>query len=149
MKDLIERLEKATGPDRELDAAIYVVTGLRPKDLQRLGYEVELWAERGNVFWRGGTVTQGPAFKSGETFPAYTASLDSALTLVPDFINRRWYAADSDSESDGKPVASVFHPADVMSGRIPRSVGATPAIALCIAALKARAASERDMEARR
>lgn len=113
MKELIERLEKATGPDRSIDL-----------DIER--------DVRGAVplHWRvgeGGVILSG--FDDvGDSIPAYTASLDAALTLVPGDMD--WLVGKSDS----CPTASVqyphFHPAWALAS--------TPAIALCIAALRAR-----------
>ncbi len=110
-QDIIIRLEAATGPDRQLDNAIEGAIDL-PKPTNP--DELPGWP------------------------PYYTASIDDALTLVPKGL--RWYAADSDDRSDDRPVAAAFPTVAVFSAiGIPRSVGATPAIALCIAALKARA----------
>lgn len=68
MKDLIERLEKATEPDRELGAAIecVIVDGVTKHpnvDLSARGY-----------------VMRGP---QSYLAPNYTGSIDAALTLVP------------------------------------------------------------------
>lgn len=74
---LIERLEKATGPDRELDGDIAVAV------------------HGGEIVWRTypNAVEQYPARKYASTnhvggfgftpVDPYTASLDAALTLVP------------------------------------------------------------------
>jgi hypothetical protein len=53
--ELIAALEKATGPDRELDAAIF-------------------WSQ----------VPDGVEVAMASPIPAYTASIDAALTLVPE-----------------------------------------------------------------
>lgn len=100
MQELIERLEKATGPSRELDLAIDHATGERGT-----GYEP----------------------------PNYTASIDTALMLVPE----------PTVEGDkGRVVEARF---DFGRGRHFANVnydfvgwGCSPAIALCIAALNAR-----------
>lgn len=97
--ELIERLEKATGPDRELDIAICAALGKTRLD---------------------------PGF---QTAPAYTDSLDAALTLVPEGLG--WIISRHDN--GGAYWAEV--------GDEPwQYTGATPAIALCIPALKARSA---------
>jgi hypothetical protein len=72
------------------------------------------------VVWRGadGSIQHYPASR----VPFYTASLDAAVTLVPDGCG--WMVM--------KNVAKV--------GRWPKR-GATPALALCAAALRARAAA--------
>ena len=116
IKELIERLEKASGPERELfEAAFFVCFGKVSKS-DNDAMARWIWYSR---------------------LLDAAAWTDAALTLVPDYINRRWYIADSDSNSAGQAVASVYHPADITKGLIPRSAGAIPAIALCIAALRA------------
>ena len=109
MQELIERLEKATGPDRVLDGHIRQLVEPRPP----------------------GILPETPC-------PGYTSSIDAALTLVPkdavwhvmtDYgdLNRAKVGP------AGRPSASIyngdyFHEADAE----------TPALALCIAALMAR-----------
>lgn len=99
--EIIERLEKATGPDRNLDAMIH-------------------WLMKDGV---GVGATQDA--------PAYTGSLDAAMTLVPegcevDLQTRRRYAAIADwrGRDYGLPLGTSID-------------AATPILALCIAALKA------------
>lgn len=133
MKDLIERLEKATGPDRELDAAIgaacEIVDDFDPSVLLD------------PVFYRGDECGRIRIY-SGKIDPSvkhhkytrdarpFTASIDAALTLVPEGVDwgvghlMGWrYRAGIKF-----PDLSTFEADDY----------ATPAIALCIAALKAR-----------
>lgn len=113
MKDLIERLEKAAGPDRELDAAIRVrvLKGAFPDETieQRMEY----------------------SRKYGQH---YTSSIDDALTLLPvsswDHLvafkcGIGWYAFIK------APDLTIWE------SDFDRTSGA---IALCIAALKARVA---------
>lgn len=108
MNKLIERLEKATGPDRRLDTAI-------------IDY----------------------LFPDQRKFPLeFTASIDSALTLVPEnaglHIDRYWVM----------PRPEAAWSATISTGGVPDNPrrefegmdAYTPAIAICIAALKARAA---------
>lgn len=118
LQKLLERVKAAKGPDRELDLAI----------AQSLVPHVLVMRQR--------------ADDSGAdpyTYWEYTGSIDAAFALVerqkPDW---RWYLADSDGQSDGRPVASVYHPDSIyLTGSIPRSVGATPALALLTALLSA------------
>lgn len=104
MSDLIERLEKATGPDRILDDAIWTAIG-----------------------HKGGFSAQ------------FTGSIDAALTLVPrgaiwkvfnDWPGEFHWAEvqTTDWLPNGEP--------NILRSRACES----PAIALCIAALKAQAA---------
>ena len=116
MDDLIARLEKATGPDRELDGDIVLHLGLVPHGM-----------ERG---WPGGWAGDGKQFDA----EWYTKSIDAALTLVPEDWclfemgqlgrnNQGWYV-------------NLMHRHEV--GEVSSSHESF-AVALCIAALKARA----------
>jgi hypothetical protein len=118
MKDLIERLEKAPGPSYELSQDIGRALGLRQR-YEHPGSE--------NLSW-----------------PHYTYSLDSALTLVPEghSVNLQMPRLSGQSES-----ARVWD-----NDRTEMGVAPTVALALCIAALRARAAADgpqSDMEAGR
>lgn len=158
---LIERLEKASGPDRELDLAIHIalnpdgdvarVTAAYPRGLHShdgLAWELgtncvlyENWSN--NQCWSNG----------GYQVPAVTESIDAAMTLVPlgwccGFENGGKFDRNPNSEAWCWPYNSDFEP-DWQNGDegyrsapdAHRGVG-TPAIALCIAALKARTLSE-------
>jgi hypothetical protein len=99
---LAERVEKATGPDMKLDAEIFRDLGIVP--------------DRGDVGY--------PHYR-------YTASLDAAMTLVPDRYDAHLYCC-----GDGEASAIVTTRKTVGQ---PRLFAATPALALCAAALRARA----------
>ena len=116
MDNLIAELERATEGSRELDALI------------------DLALKRGQPY--------KPA-RIGQFIDDYTTSLDAALTLVPEGWD--WLARDGDGG----------HFANVTRGGIPMMMdkhqfnpdwqdtptyAATPALALCIASLKARQA---------
>lgn len=112
---LIERIESADGPDRELDAEIAVAIRYFP---QNVGF---VWKndlepncpEIGRVTCVTSLGTGGPHYAA----PRYTASIDAALTLFPDQTG----------------------PWSAWNCAIPRvRDAATPALALCAAALKAR-----------
>ncbi len=107
MQDLIERLEKATGPDLEADRLISC-----------------LLIGRDDVFFATG--------------PYYTESIDAAVELVPE--GWAWFVERIDGFTNGD--ARIWLPAQHTHG-LPREnfdvrKAATPAIALCIAALKVR-----------
>ena len=106
MTDLIERLEAATGPCRELDAAILT---------QVMGYR-DVYGD-GTVFDRGNDGYWYVGEHSAPQLPAPTASIDAALTLCPD--QRGPYSAWNWA------VRYVQN-------------AATPALAICIAALRAK-----------
>ncbi len=106
IETLIERLEKADGPDRcsrSIDGMIASAIGLTmPID---------------------------------SVIPAYTSSIDDALTLVPE--GRMWMAG----RAPARYWAQVSGPR--RSDEFLGENKIEPAIALCIAALKARAARGR------
>lgn len=110
--ELIAALEKATGPDRELDAAI---AGLINNISPTVAFEHPLYVPL-----------------------EFTASIDAALTLAPEgygcAIETRPHSL---AKSRRVPAAWCSPYQD--EPNIP-SVGATPAIALCIACLKSREA---------
>jgi hypothetical protein len=110
MNDLIERLAKATGPDRALDLAIERAVNVS-------------------------TIHDDHLDRFPEDAKVYTASIDAALTLVP---------KDSAAEITGQYdwQLECINGGLTISARVgadekTRSFADTPAIALCIAALKA------------
>ena len=111
--NLIAKLEAAEGPSRELDGLIHGAIGR---------------VERGfNIH------------KLNPNLPAYTASLDDAVSLVPE----GWRVHEFQEADDGRWRCLVVR-AEGRGG----SSGAglywrpTPDLALCIAALKAREAGD-------
>lgn len=122
MKELIERIECATGPSRELDLLIEAAT---------------------NPQYAGaGEKTLDFLSRYGR-HPKYTASPDAAMTLVPEGWN--WMAGE---RNQGRCRAYVNNGELQFAGigasrRNPNAiwhevVAATPALALAAAALKAR-----------
>lgn len=118
MNDLIEKLENAISPDGALDDDLAKV----------LGWTFTKMKGDARPYWR----------KPGETAyymriarPNFTASIDAALTLVPE--NWDWSVSPSEacvSSKDGRFLAS--------GDREFYARHAVPAIALCIAVLRAR-----------
>lgn len=146
MNDLIERIEAASGPDREMDRDILAAKGThvlekRGRDRKSWWYEID-----------------GPDYRrldpDGDRYfgmPRYTASIDAALTLVPEgwmFGIERAGSYDGSPKDEAWcwPYESNFDP-DWQNGQQgyrdapdgARGSAATPALALCAAALKARA----------
>lgn len=111
MDELLARLEKAEGPDRELD------------------WEIELT--------RGTAGTPG-----GHELPRYTGSLDAALTLVPEhhrfLIDKRPYADEGRPDGYRCQVYKQGYPYRSDGSDTPTAWASSPALALCIAALRAR-----------
>ena len=126
---LAELCEKAEGADRELDALAYFVrAGIDP--IRRDG---ALWASSGDhdgqsylVMYAGkpGTVR--------DFVPRYTASLDAAMTLVPE----GWSKSVMDADN-GDALAELWTYTANAETR-----AKTWPLALCAAALRARASTE-------
>lgn len=104
--ELAERVEALTVPDREVDALMQRALG----DGSRYHWFADM---------NGAWVTDANA-------PRYTASLDAAMTLVPE--GAYWAV---------KHYPNAKCAADVFGTR--QGYAATPAVALCAAALRARA----------
>lgn len=94
--ELADRVEQATGPDRDLDGEIH--SGIGKRDQQ--------WSYA----------------------PSYTASLDAAMTLVPEGLDvNLWWGI-----RKGLPLAT----AEIDAGMV--GMAATPALALAAACLRTR-----------
>jgi hypothetical protein len=109
--ELAERCEKATGPDRELDMRIALAFGL-------LHHE------------------QGGSPYADE----YTASVDLAIPLVGTarfILDKRAFAG----TRSGGYRADVWQAPLTVYGETTRAWAVTPALALCAAALRAKAAA--------
>jgi hypothetical protein len=115
MVDLLERLEKVTGPDRELDGAIQRIIGYGPHHIGAAGLT-----------------------------NAFTASVDAALTLVP----KEWTAWELRSMAGKRRFSCDLSRLTECDAGEDWAFGGgpTPAIAICIAALKARTASEQKSD---
>ncbi len=115
---LIRDLERETEGSRELDHDILAAVGC-PTD------------------WREDDDVQEYTFRTGFDWPPhYTTSLDSALTLVPEgwgWLVEVWQREESWAQIVRRPKGST-KPSGVFEGAEAKS----PALALCIAALKAR-----------
>lgn len=118
--ELAERCERAEGPDRELDALIAPLQGLRVVDeghpIGRMCYD---------------------DIGCAQLLPRYTASLDAAMTLVPEEFGRPSAFTIQRSRNFGC-CAVVWVNSEF--NRSVRGDADTPALALCAAALRARSA---------
>jgi hypothetical protein len=152
MTDLIARLEALTKPSRELDGEIYAA-----QSPPHLVHEADgiVWvasrytmhinpdgSERKIDTWKKSKKwcdDQGLCYGAAvQDAPKYTSSIDAALSLVP----TGWRICDLQDASLFKDIASVVAIDNAPSYepwhfRNERGMAATPAIALCIAALKA------------
>lgn len=133
MKDLIAKLEAATEGSRELDAGI--CAALR-WPVSGKGTVLPAWVHDNFPEWE---ITKEGRLKAGclwEPVP-FTTSLDAALTLVPEGFTWRVQCdrhgnAESWTENNGGDFGGIL-------ALDTQTFAATPALALCIAALKARA----------
>lgn len=127
MQDLIERLERATEPDRTLQNDVLFACG---------------WTMHGGIRHSVWTSPRGDEFLDGDQ-PDPVGSIDAALTLVPE--GWAWSIHVGGCYATGerlKPRAELAEPIQTEYGPgigIRAQINAaTPAIALCIASLRAR-----------
>ena len=132
LSDLIARLEKATGPDRAIDGLIKALVNPPPS----------LADEPASIFVRYDRNDDLGVFKTDHAtqlsfktlVPPYTSSIDAAMTLKPGYhkyiLGSEWCAV---WQEDGR-----YNDAE----RVPTRN--RPAIALCIAALKAQLSTRDD-----
>ena len=137
--ELIEALEQATGHDRKLDDAIYLLAGFclhKQSDLTYSGAQSDTGFD-----CICGANSWGARGKHGERLhdrsKPYTSSIDAAEKLVPEgWTIHLWWRGGWPPEAKLWKHGKEPNPTDI------EAEGATPAIALCIAALKARRASD-------
>lgn len=139
MDEIADRVEAAEGADRELDLAIgLAVLGWKWVEDDFGDYLILDFGAAHQVGWRKGEAIP-------DCIPHITGSLDGAASLIPD-------GAHFDIRSDGRdgddePYAFV-HQRHWSGHTIFKTSGsanaATPALALCAAALRARARKTGD-----
>ncbi len=122
MTDLITRLSKLDAPDSEVDMEIAETLGIIPEDYERAG----AYGKKLCFFWH----------KNNHNAPhiswEFTSSIDDAIALVGMVLpGWNWLRPERD-------IMAVHHEDHSMTFF---AVGATPAIALCIAILRAKEAS--------
>jgi len=118
MDELLERLEAGDGPSWELDAELALLIGYadcRPPD-KNSQHRLPIENQYGHGFYPSD----------------YTSSIDAALTLVPE-----GGGIDIEIDSSGFTEVGIVMPQDVAC-----AASRTPALAICIAALKAREVGE-------
>lgn len=130
IEQLIERLKAATGPDRELDKAIWIALGAKPPTLEQPGYWTRPPDGSGEIM-----LAYGDSF-----VPVFTGSVDAALTLLPDGWHGRT-STSGEAEAIGpdevhKSYWTRFYKGSVTLENYGKDAAA---IALCVAALSARA----------
>ncbi len=118
--ELIAALEAATGPSRELDASIGEALGVAPQYYSEYGYG-------------------DPAKDAPREHAPYTESIDAALSFTPE----GWkpsllsWAVPELTEPNKRVTAFMTLVTGDYKGHVRGDSGATPAIALCIANLRA------------
>lgn len=127
MKSLIAKLEAATGPSRELDALIECE--YRKMEAYALGLNDKQRSHWKPIGAKGEVVDDQRIARYHSLM--YTFNTDAALSLV----DNKWWQIEPGC--DGSFFAKVA-PWDQHVDSIASTKGATPAIALCIAALRAR-----------
>ncbi|WP_066795245.1 hypothetical protein [Sphingomonas soli] len=128
---LAERVEAATGSDRELDRDIMLAAV--PCDRAPFRYWMPMNENTGHGAVDIERVYYGPHCAQAVAVPAYTASIDAAMMLVPEGWFTRLATEDRHSHSWRWELRGGF-------GLNVGSRAATPALALTAAALRARAA---------
>lgn len=129
--ELAERCEAATGPDRRLDAEIeWTSRGVRGAWYVTSNHRGDFSHVSG--WWRD-------AEDASHKAPDYTASIDAALTLVPE---GAFYGFVMKGDVDGFDACCQFAGPDEDAPELIWHGAANPALALCAAALKARASTE-------
>jgi hypothetical protein len=126
--DLIAKLEAASEGGRALDREVFASLGTHV--FEKRGNDVKPWwypVDHNEVVFRIGEPNYRSALRS---YPKFTTSLDAALTLVPE--GYEWGVAKAGDDCPGAYVDSGSGDDTTVH------YGATPALALCVAALKAR-----------
>lgn len=132
LDSLIQRLEKAEGPSRELDAAIFV--GVHE------GYRLGKNSLGGSI-----VLFDGFSWQLDETVPDYSSSIDAALTLVPD--GWAFYRLDQYHDKINPAWGWGAHLRCYSRPDAGRAIGETRhgmALALVIAALRARSLKDKE-----
>lgn len=125
-QELIAALEKATGPDRELDIRIGQATAVEGWRVLDDG-SIEFWTPQDSEFGEGWMT----AFCE---LPPYTASIDAAMGLVPEH---------SDYDFGSAKLVGTFWALVIDPDNEHKAKGCkSQAIAICIAALRARSKTE-------
>lgn len=138
MSDLIAKLEAATIGSPAFDLEIMKLVGWTRDEVNN---PVPMWRAPDTVPYG-----MSPAVSAMTHEYPYTRSLDAALTLVPDgwaldHLCDHWHVTDRLRTSGDATCKLVTGGDGVVLPKI-RAAGASKPLAICIAALKARTASE-------
>jgi hypothetical protein len=134
--ELAERCEAATGPDAKLDEAIEKALPCSRRFAEDNPHAPPTqWNERGAAF-HGARIGDCDNFDEYVS-PHYTASLDAAMTLVPEGWETSIYIGGENANVQMETPAMRDEWFDEGGGPID-GTAPTPALALCAAALRAR-----------
>lgn len=129
--DLLARVEAATGPDRELDAALWL--DFTPGATRRAST-----VKSSKGLWPDYTIDETrEAGGALIVVPAYTASLDAALALVERVLPGWVWSVGNLASGGGQAYLMRAQSAALIGGK-----ASTPALALLAAMLKALMAQE-------
>jgi hypothetical protein len=120
LRALADRVEALVGPDRDVHGLVAVASGEYVADRHRSG-----------MFYKVGEQI------SGYGVPAFTASLDAAMSLVPEGWWVSWLTIGCPHSGNSCIIGTIC-------GRAVSAEAATPALALCAAALRALAHHSED-----
>lgn len=142
--ELIKRVESAKGPDREVDCLIHVT--LFKWRLARVGADV-VGENDCEIYTENGKLIEGFAYPpKGKISPyyhvpdaRYTASIDAAVGLCERVLGRRhdWQITRLSLMVGGQQCAARVYAVDGGFHDSQESIGATPALALVLAILRA------------
>lgn len=133
ISELTEMLEKATGPDRALDCWLWVFAKGGDARMHYVDGDAKqfVWERGVDGFWVRDIQNFGGT-------PRYTASIDAAVDLCSAVLPKWGYSLSFQEQAD----ASVWEKdaeGNYVTGEATYQVpGATPAIGLCLAILKAK-----------
>ena len=146
LMELAERVEALQGRNMEVDAEIARATGWVHKCSDVWGIGAPHWWKEDKCFHD----FAGPHwYGQGAILPPFTGSLDAAETLVPGGENGRWNTGKFNTDPN-KCSAQIAIEDEIFieAGSLGRGIkvrasatAATPALALCAAALRARASN--------
>lgn len=128
IEKLIERLERLTGPDREADVRVWswlTKRNLEEKLIRWLLSEGEIEEDYGRA------AKKGLNCDIMVEVPHYTSSIDAALTLVPEGHSTTFHTSAKKTQALCKVRGETVYWSEQQGEH------KTPAIALCIAALRA------------
>jgi hypothetical protein len=128
--ELADRVEKATGNSWSLDKAIFLAVDV---PMTVMGSKVISWFGDGPF---GCNTEDGRRHLDYINAPNYTASLDAAMTLVPE--GALFSVGHRGDDYPGQYIGTVMP----LSGRILSTHSTAPALALTAASLRARAQQE-------